>query len=134
MVVNFTGANSRYLVEGILNPTNINAATTGWINLNSAASGFQPSFTQFAANSSISYTSLSYATGGERLFAIPINSTNSGTLDLSRVKQIVTSAIPGTGVYPDGPELLAINVTSLTTIGTANTRGDIQISFTESQA
>ena len=134
MVVNFTGQNSRYLIEGILNPTNINAATTTWQNLNTNPNGNQPSFTQFAANSSISYTSTGYASGGERLFAIPVNSTNSGTLDLSRVKQIVTSAIPGVGVYPDGPELLAINVTSLTTIGTVNTRGDIQISFTESQA
>lgn len=134
MVINYTGANSRYLIEGILNPTNINASSTGWINLNSATNGFQPSFTQFAANSAISYSSLSYATGGERLFAIPVNVTNSGQLDLSRVKQIVTSAIPGNGVYPDGPELLALNITSLTTLGTANTRGDIQISFTESQA
>ena len=132
MVINYTGANSRYLVEGILNPTNINAATTAWINLNSATSGFQPSFTQFST--SPVYTSGSTATGGERLFAIPVNATNSGTLDLSRVKQLVTSAIPGNGVYPDGPELLALNITSLTTLGTANTRGDIQISFTESQA
>ena len=132
MVINYTGANSRYLVEGILNPTNINAATTPWINLNSASSGFQPSFTQFST--APVYTSGTTATGGERLFAIPVNATNSGTLDLSRVKQIVTSAIPGNGVYPDGPELLALNITSLTTVGTANTRGDIQISFTESQA
>ena len=134
MVVNFTGANSRYLIEGVLNPTNINAATSTWQNLNTAANGFQPSFTQFAANTGITFSSVPWATGGERLFAIPVNSTNSGTLDLSRVKQIVTSAIPGNGVYPDGPELLAINVTSLTTTGTSGTRGDIQISFTESQA
>ena len=134
MVVNFTGANSRYLIEGVLNPTNINASASTWQNLNTNANGNQPSFTQFAANAQLSYTSLGYASGGERLFAIPVNSTNSGTLDLSRVKQIVTSAIPGNGVYPDGPEMLCLNVTSLTTLGTAGTRGDIQISFTESQA
>ena len=129
MVINYTGASGRFLIEGILNPTNINTTSTTWINLNSAANGFQPSFTQFA--STIGYNSGSAATGGERLFAIPVNSTNSGTLDLRRVKQIVTSAIPGNGVYPDGPEVLAINVTSYTAV-LAN--AEIQISFTESQA
>jgi hypothetical protein len=52
-------------------------------------------------------------------------------LDLSRVKQLVTSAIPGNGVYPDGPEILAINITSITATAAS---GEIQISFTESQA
>jgi hypothetical protein len=65
------------------------------------------------------------------LFAIPVNQTNSGVLDLSRVKQLVTSAIPGNGVYPDGPEILAINITSITATAAS---GEIQISFTESQA
>lgn len=109
--------------------TAITSGSTTWINLNSAANGFQPSFTQFA--STVSYSSGTYASGGERLFAIPVNATNSGVLDLSRVKQIVTSAIPGSGVYPDGPEVLAINITSITAVAAS---GEIQISFTESQA
>jgi hypothetical protein len=129
MVVNYTGTNARFLIEGILNPTNITATATTWINLNTAANGFQPSFTQFST--SPSYISGTYASGGERLFAIPVNQTNSGVLDLSRVKQLVTSAIPGNGVYPDGPEILAINITSITATAAS---GEIQISFTESQA
>lgn len=128
MVVNYTGS-ARFLIEGILNPTNITTSTTSWLNLNSAVNGFQPSFTQFA--STITYSTGTYATGGERLFAIPVNATNSGLLDLRRVKQIVTSAIPGGGVYPDGPEVLAINITSITATAAS---GEIQISFTESQA
>jgi hypothetical protein len=71
-------------------------------------------------------------TGGERLFAIPISTTNSGTLDLSSVKQIGTSAIPGTGTYPNGPEVLAIQITALTT--SVSPVGEIQLSFEESQA
>jgi hypothetical protein len=129
MVVNYTGTNARFLIEGILNPTNITATATTWINLNTAANGYQPSFTQFST--SPSYISGTYASGGERLFAIPVNQTNSGVLDLSRVKQLVTSAIPGNGVYPDGPEILAINITSITATAAS---GEIQISFTESQA
>jgi hypothetical protein len=71
-------------------------------------------------------------TGGERLFAIPISTTNSGTLDLSSVKQMGTSAVPGTGVYPNGPEVLAIQLTALTTV--SNPLAEIQLQYFESQA
>jgi hypothetical protein len=70
--------------------------------------------------------------GGERLFAIPISTTNAGVLDLSSVKQIGTSAVPGTGVYPNGPELLAIQVTALT--AQSSPVGEVQLQFQESQA
>jgi hypothetical protein len=70
--------------------------------------------------------------GGERLFAIPVNASQGGVLDLSAVKQIGTSAIPGTGTYPNGPEVLAVQITALTTQTTPT--GDVQLSFRESQA
>ena len=227
----------RYLVEGILNPSNIDATNTAFSGLNNIGGGFQPSFSQFStspryngettggvtsslfgstggfsksgtkatfsgtairtfagltltnvsssgANANITvqltptgtvYTNtttqitiqnagtgyqvgdtvkvlgnalggstpgndlaLTIAAitteivGGERLFAIPISTTNAGVLDLSSVKQIGTSAVPGTGVYPDGPELLAIQVTALTT--QSSPVGEIQLQFQESQA
>jgi hypothetical protein len=225
----------RYLVEGILNPSNIDATTTTFSGLNNIGGGFQPSFSQFstaprytseatggltgapfnstggmsrsgvkvvtstaktfgnltpinvsssganavitvqltAAGSTYNITDTQitvqasgtgYAVGdtvkilgnalggstplndlaltiaaitteivgGERLFAIPISTTNAGVLDLSSVKQIGTSAVPGTGVYPDGPELLAIQVTALTT--QSSPVGEVQLQFQESQA
>jgi hypothetical protein len=142
MVVNYTGTNSRYLVEGVLNPNNISTTQTVWSYLynqtqnrsENPSGADQPSYTQLAGNAAIVYNTVPYAYGGERLFAIPVNTTNSGTLDLTKVKQIGNSGIPGYNTYPDGPELLAINITSLTTAGTANTRGDIQIQWNESQA
>lgn len=70
--------------------------------------------------------------GGERLFAIPISTTNSGVLDLSSVKQIGTSSIPGTGTFPNGPEVLAVQITALSTSVTPV--GEIQLQFQESQA
>jgi hypothetical protein len=70
--------------------------------------------------------------GGERLFAIPINASTGGVLDLSSVKQIGTSAIPGPGTFPNGPEVLAVQITALTTQTTPV--GDVQLSFKESQA
>ena len=225
----------RFLVEGILNPSNIDAANTAWSGLNTLGGGYQPSFCQFSVapkftnsttggltgslygttggltksgtkatfSSSRTYAGLTpsnvsssgtganvtvqltatgttynnntvqitvqnpgsgYAvgdtlkilgnviggstptndlnltvtaitaelSGGERLFAIPISTTNSGQLDLSSVKQIGTSAVPGTGVYPNGPELLAIQVTALTT--SSSPVGEIQLQYQESQA
>jgi len=70
--------------------------------------------------------------GGERLFAIPVSSTNQGVLNLSSVKQIGTSAVPGTGTFPNGPEVLAVQITALSTQSTPV--GEIQLSFQESQA
>lgn len=233
MVINISAG--RYLVEGILNPSNIDSANTVWSGLNNAGGGFQPSFTEFAvapkytndttggltgslfgstggfsksgtkvifgsartyanltptnvsstgsgANITVQLTATGttyndntvqitvqspgsgYAigdtlritgniiggstptndlnltvaaittelSGGERLFAVPISTTNSGTLDLSTVKQIGTSAVPGTGTYPNGPEVLAVQITALTTV--SNPTGEIQLSFNESQA
>ena len=71
-------------------------------------------------------------TGGERLFAIPIQSTGVNNLDLTQIKQIGQSSIPGTGTYPNGPEVLAVVITALGT--TATPVGEIQLSFQESQA
>jgi hypothetical protein len=68
-------------------------------------------------------------TGGERLFQIPIT---SGALDLTKIKELGTSAIPGTGTYPNGPEVLAVTIQALATV--AGPLGEIQLSFAESQA
>jgi hypothetical protein len=225
----------RYLIEGILNPSNIDSANTSWAGLNNLGGGFQPSFSQFStaprytseatggltaapynstgglsrsgvkvafssaqtfgnltpvnvssagANAKITVQltaagttynitdtqitvqvagagyaigdtlkilgnalggsttandlSLTVAAitselqGGERLFAIPISTTNSGVLDLGSVKQIGTSSIPGTGTYPNGPEVLAVQITNLVTAATPT--GEIQIQFEESQS
>jgi hypothetical protein len=236
LIINLPTANSRFLIEGILNPANLDSANTEWTGLNNTGGGFQPSFTQFAvapvytssstggvtgslfgstggfsksgvkasrssqatfstltptnvsssgsgavlavtlaSSGTTTYTNLNtqitvttsgtgYAvgdtlrilgnslgastptndlnltvvaiitelSGGERLFAIPVSTTNSGLLDLATVKQIGTSAIPGQGTYPDGPEVLAIQVTALAAV--ANAVADIQIQFQESQA
>lgn len=225
----------RYLVQGILNPNNIDSANTTWAGLNNAGGGYQPSFSQFAVAprysnestggvqaaplnttggfsrsgtmvssssvktySGLSLTNVSSAgsganvtvtlqalktvysetttaltiqnpgsgyavgdtvkilgsslggsspandlaltvaavsadvTGGERLFAIPIQATGVNNLDLTQIKQIGQSSIPGTGTYPNGPEVLAVVITALSTVATPV--GEIQLSFQESQA
>jgi hypothetical protein len=233
LTVNVTAG--RYLVQGILNPNNIDSANTTWSGLNNAGGGYQPSFSQFAvaprysnestggvqaaplnttggfsrsgtmvssttiktfanltptvvsssgsgANLTVQLQALktSYSTtttaitvqnpgsgyavgdtlkilgnalggtttandlfltvtaisaditGGERLFAIPIQATGVNNLDLRNIKQIGQSAIPGTGTFPNGPEVLAVTITALST--TSGPLGEIQLSFEESQA
>jgi hypothetical protein len=71
-------------------------------------------------------------TGGERLFSIPINALGTNILDLTQIKQIGQSSIPGTGTYPNGPEVLAVVITALSTV--ASPVGEIELSFQESQA
>ena len=54
----------------------------------------------------------------------------SDKLDLSPLKELTNSPIGGDGVYPDGPEVLAINVRLRN--GTAN--GTILLRWSEAQA
>jgi hypothetical protein len=70
----------RYLVEGILNPNNIDAANTSWQGLNTLGGGYQPSFSQFTT--APRYTA--ETTGG--LTAAPYNTT--GGFSRSGVKVI----------------------------------------------
>ena len=139
MNVNIGNPGSRYILQGLLNPTNI--AWAQWKPLNTPATNLQPSFTQFVANTGgintannqIFFASNTAAIGGEQLFAIPVTQTNSGFLDLSQIKEITSMAVPGTGAYPNGPEILAINfIPTVVASGTANV--DVQITFIESQA
>ena len=233
MVFNATAG--RYLIEGVLNPSNIDASNSSWSGLNNLGGGFQPSFTEFSTspryttettggltgslfgatgglsksgvkivsgsvktyanlapvnvsssgsggNVTVALTAAGIAynnttvqitvqnpgtgyaigdtlkilgnslggstttndlaltvtaittelSGGERLFAIPVSTTNTGSLDLSSVKQIGTSTIPGQGTYPNGPEVLALQITALTT--QSGPTGEIQLQFEESQA
>jgi hypothetical protein len=71
-------------------------------------------------------------TGGERLFAFPIQATGVNSLNLTQIKQIGQSSIPGTGTYPNGPEVLAVVITALS--AQSGPVGEIQLSFQESQA
>lgn len=153
MYVNVGAPAARYLIQGILNPTNVVSAN--WRPLNAAANFLQPSFTQFVANALAAPTpgvrqiifaanatvaeggGQLAATGGEQIFSIPVTQTNSGYLDLSAIKEITSMVLPGTGIYPNGNEILAINVVPINPTPAPNPGGanvDIQLTFIESQA
>jgi hypothetical protein len=136
LYINIGQSSARYLVQGVLNPTNI--ATANWQPLNAAANFLQPSFTQFVANSGalnsqIAWTTGTAASGGEQLFSIPVSQGTAGFLDLSNIKEITGMVLPGTGSYPNGPEVLAINLIPVV-LTTPQSNVDVQITFIESQA
>jgi hypothetical protein len=105
------------VVEGILNPKNFVDAT--WIPLSAEAQGGQPSFAQVAT--SVTWSSGSFAVPGEQVFAATFPSADVGSdyaeLDLSALKELTGAPLGGDYKYPDGPDVLAINIRS--TNGTA---------------
>jgi len=120
------------IIEGVVNPTNI--SSVNWLDVNASAQGSQPSFAQVAT----SWTG-GTATGGEQIFAFAAPAPSGTTsqwgavndrLDLSPLKELTNSPIGGDGVYPDGPEVLAINVRLR--FGTAN--GTVLLRWSEAQA
>ena len=105
------------VVEGILNPKNFVDAT--WLDLNVESRGGQPSFAQVAT--SVTWSSGTFAVPGEQVFAATFPAADVGSdygeLDLSSLKELTGAPLGGDYKYPDGPDVLAINIR--TTNGTA---------------
>ena len=51
-----------------------------------------------------------YALPGEQVFSFVSNPGSTDTLDLSGLKEMTSTAIGGRGTFPNGPDVLAINV------------------------
>jgi hypothetical protein len=98
------------VVEGVINPRNFNTAT--WVDLTPEANGGQPSFTQ--VSTSFSWTTGTSALPGEQIFAFSAPTIASGAvndrLDLDELKELTGAPIGGDFMYPDGSDILAINV------------------------
>lgn len=58
-----------------------------------------------------------YALPGEQVFAFVTNPGSTTSLDLENLKELTTTAIGGRGTFPNGPDVLAINIIKVT--GTA---------------
>lgn len=68
---------------------------------------------------------------GEQVFAFVSNPGNTTDLDLSSLKELTNTAIGGRGTFPNGPDVLAINVIKIT--GTA-TPVSVILRWSEAQA
>ena len=126
-----TAATGAVIVEGILNPKNFTGAT--WLPLNTEALGGQPSFAQFA-NTATWTVGTTFALPGEQVFAFAGPSSSTGAtndrLDLSELKELTGAPLGGDGKYPDGSDILAVNVRL--TAGTG--QGHILLRWSEAQA
>ena len=120
------------VVEGILNPRNFSDAN--WQGLNAASRGGQPSFAQIAANNNITWTTGNYATPGELIFSYVAASSNSGSvvsnLNLTKLKEMSGAPLGGDFMYPDGPDILAINIYMIF----GSSKGSVALRWIEAQA
>lgn len=118
------------IVEGVLNPKNFNSAT--WLPLNVESVGGQPSLAQVAQT--VSWSSGTFALPGEQVFAFAGPSVTSGAvgerLDLGQLKELTGAPLGGDFKYPDGSDVLAINVRL--TAGTG--AGHVLLRWSEAQA
>jgi hypothetical protein len=105
------------IVEGVLNPKNFSSAT--WSSLNLESQGGQPSLAQVAT--SVVYTSGTFAIPGEQVFAFSTTPNSDGRLELVELKELTNSPFGGIGAYPNGPDILAINVRIVSGTATATT-------------
>jgi hypothetical protein len=105
------------VVEGVLNPKNFTSAT--WTSLNLESQGGQPSLAQVAT--SVTYSSGTFAIPGEQVFAFAATANSDSRLELTELKELTNSPFGGVGAYPNGPDILAINVRITSGTATATT-------------
>lgn len=72
-----------------------------------------------------------YALPGEQVFSFVANPGERATLDLRELKELTNTTLGGRGTYPNGPDVLAVNVYKVT--GTAIT-SNIVLRWGEAQA
>ena len=118
------------VIEGVLNAANYptNPASVTWFSLAPTASSGQPSLTQIAT--SYTFGSGTFALPGETIFSFVAGGTDTKSLDLSALKELSSTPIGGRGTFPNGPDVLAINIRTIT--GTANAH--LVLRWSEAQA
>ena len=118
------------IVEGVLNPKNFSSAT--WLPLNTETVGGQPSLAQVAQ--SVTWRANTFALPGEQVFAFAAPTTTSGAvndrLDLDQLKELTGAPLGGDFKYPDGSDILAINIRLTTGSGF----GHVLLRWSEAQA
>lgn len=129
-VSNGTGSPGACIIEGVLNPKNFSSAT--WLPLNTESQGGQPSLAQVAT--AVTWSAGTVAVPGEQVFAFAAPSTPSGSvndrLDLEQLKELTGAPLGGDFQYPDGSDILAINIRLTTGSGS----GHVLLRWSEAQA
>jgi hypothetical protein len=110
---------------GYLNPTGVYFNPANWVNINSLTNGTQPSFAQYYPGNAIT----GVPQPGERIFQTIVQAENQNNLDLSSLKELTNGCIGGNQPFPDGPDVLLIYCTNLTT-----TSATVQVNLFWSEA
>jgi hypothetical protein len=92
----------------------------------------QTATTSIAAAANVTFDfEINYALPGEQVFSFISNPGDQATLDLSELKELTTTAIGGRGAFPNGPDVLAINVFK---VSGAAANSNVIIRWSEAQA
>jgi hypothetical protein len=73
-----------------------------------------------------------YAQPGETIFSFIAQPGERATLNLDKIKELTNTTLGGRGTFPNGPDVLAINV--FRTAGTGDVAGTVTLRWSEAQA
>jgi hypothetical protein len=113
---------------GYLNPTGITFNPLSWVPVNNNNNGAQPSLVQYYPGNLISSPPLP----GERIFQSIVQGNNQNNLDLTNLKEMSNSVLSGNQPFPDGPDVLVIQVANLSITGPASVQ--VNLFWSEAQA
>jgi hypothetical protein len=113
---------------GYLNPGGIIFNPSLWQPVNNYGNGAQPSLVQYYAGNLITTPPIP----GERILQTIVQAANQNNLDLTNLKEMSNSILSGNQTFPDGPDVLVIQVTNLSTTGPANIQ--VNLFWSEAQA
>ncbi len=135
---NSSGAQANTEVDDAKFPANTRVASvTGPLTFGSTTY-FRATFNQ-SSNTTVSaggtvqfkFGQPPYALPGETVFSFIANPGETATLDLGELKELTTTSIGGRGAFPNGPDVLAINVYK---VGGDPTQANIILRWGEAQA
>jgi hypothetical protein len=112
-----SGAVNGSLIDDVKFPANTRvAAVSSLLNFGST-DYYKVTFTQTSLSSTsaggtvtFSFTQPAYALPGETIFSFIANAGEMSKIDLSKLKELTTTTLGGRGAFPNGPDVLAINI------------------------
>jgi hypothetical protein len=126
------GSLNALIVEAVLNPQNypVNTASVTWFPLTPSAAGGLPSLCQITTTTPTWNSTPQYALPGETVFSFIADGQGTKTLDLNALKELTASPLGGTGSFPNGSDILCINVRTITGTSTVH----VLLRWSEAQA
>jgi hypothetical protein len=89
---------------GLSGNSRVTSVSSNSITLNNAI------VTSLPYGSPVTFSRNTYALPGETIFSFVSNPSSKDSIDLSPLKELVNTPIGGRGTFPNGPDVLAINV------------------------